>query len=78
MKLVNIPVHYCCDFKTISLVLCWIEYIANILGVVAAVAFGFVGIIITNDEQQKHLIADYISQYLAAKSDVICEYYVRK
>lgn len=71
-------VHYCCDFKTISVGLCWIDFIAHILGVVAAVAFGFVGIIIINDEQQKHLIADYISEYLTTKSDVVCEYYVRK
>jgi hypothetical protein len=74
MKLVNIPSLKCCDIKTISVVLCLIDFIANILGIVAAVAFGFVGIIIVNDEQQKHLIADYISQYLVTKSDVMCEF----
>ncbi|CAG9810583.1 unnamed protein product [Chironomus riparius] len=72
MKFAAIPSINCFDIKKISIILCWIDFIASILGVVAAAAFGFVGIIIVNDEQQKHLIADYISQYLTVNSDVIC------
>lgn len=75
MKLIAILSSNFCNIKAISVMLCWIDFIANILGVVVAVAVGFVGIVIINDEQQKHLIPNYISQYLTVKGDVICEYY---
>ncbi|KAL7012027.1 hypothetical protein ACKWTF_014582 [Chironomus riparius] len=71
MKFAAISSINCFNPKKTSVILCWIDFIASILGVVAAAAFGFVGIIIINDEQQKHLIADYISQYLTVNSDVI-------
>ena len=69
MKLAATISRICHNVKTINVTFCWIDFIANILGVVAAVGTSFVGFILIDDEQQKYLVADYISQYLKVKSE---------